>query len=88
VNRYGYNVRGLFIPYALANFFTLIIVLLGTVSYWRNGVLPERNFSNLVHAATAKPPIIHIHSRPEKINDARSFPGTARFLAWYRSLTK
>jgi hypothetical protein len=44
VNRYGYNARGLFIPYALANFFALISVLLGAVSYCRNGVLPDKKF--------------------------------------------
>jgi hypothetical protein len=59
VNRYGYNARGLFIPYALANFFTLITVLLGVVSYCRNGVLPDRKFKDIVEA-TSNPGIIHV----------------------------
>jgi hypothetical protein len=59
VNRYGYNARSLFIPYALANLFTLITVLLGVVSYHRDGVLPDRKFQDFVSAA-ADPRIIHV----------------------------
>ncbi|KAI9766942.1 MAG: hypothetical protein M1840_006239 [Geoglossum simile] len=51
VNRYGYNPHGLFIPYALANFFTLITVLLGIFSYLRSGVHPDKNIQDIVSAA-------------------------------------
>ncbi|KAH0538880.1 hypothetical protein FGG08_004536 [Glutinoglossum americanum] len=59
VNRYGYNPYGLFIPYALANLFTLITVLLGIVSYSHNGVLPDKKFQDIVSAAE-DPRIIHV----------------------------
>lgn len=51
VNRYGYLPYSLFIPYALANFFTLITVILGLVSFWRHGVFPDRRFQDIASAA-------------------------------------
>ncbi|KAI9767275.1 MAG: hypothetical protein M1839_004541 [Geoglossum umbratile] len=59
VNRYGYNPRGLFIPYALANLFTLITVLLGIFSYFRSGVHPDKKFQDIVSAAE-DPRVIHV----------------------------
>jgi hypothetical protein len=50
VNRYRYNAPGLFIPYALANLFTLFTILLAAISYWRHGVLPDRKFWDIVRA--------------------------------------
>lgn len=51
VNRYAYKPYGLFIPYALANLFTFIIVVLGLFSYKHHGVRPDRKFQDLVVAA-------------------------------------
>ncbi|CAN8101641.1 unnamed protein product [Discula destructiva] len=51
VNRYGYLPSSLFIPYALTNFFTLITVILGLVSFWRHGVLPDKKFQDIASAA-------------------------------------
>jgi hypothetical protein len=51
VNRYGYSAIGLFVPYALANLFAGIVVLLGLVSYFRHGVLPEKKFQDIASAA-------------------------------------
>jgi hypothetical protein len=59
INHYRYNACSLFIPYALANFFTLITVILSVVSYCRNGVLPDRKFQDIVSTA-ADPRIIHV----------------------------
>ncbi|ERF68831.1 hypothetical protein EPUS_06275 [Endocarpon pusillum Z07020] len=50
VNRYSYDPRDLFLPYAVANVSTLLIVLLGVVSYCRNGVLPNKKFGDIVIA--------------------------------------
>ncbi|KUI55607.1 hypothetical protein VP1G_02892 [Cytospora mali] len=51
VNRYGFMPNGLFIPYALANLFCLVTVVLGTVSYFRHGVLPDKKFQDIVSVA-------------------------------------
>lgn len=42
VNRYGYLPNNLFIPYGLANVFSLFTVILGLLSFWRHGVFPEK----------------------------------------------
>jgi hypothetical protein len=55
VNRYGYNPFGLFIPYGLANLFTFITVLLGLISYSRNGVFPTKKLQDIVSAAEFQP---------------------------------
>ncbi|RNJ53060.1 hypothetical protein D7B24_002402 [Verticillium nonalfalfae] len=47
VNRYGYLVLGLLIPYALANLFTLAVVLLGCYSYFKHGPMPGKSFSDV-----------------------------------------
>lgn len=51
VNRYGYLPYSLFIPYALANFFSLIIVILGLLSFCRHGVFPDKKFQDIASAA-------------------------------------
>ncbi|KUI64417.1 hypothetical protein VM1G_11206 [Cytospora mali] len=51
VNRCGYMPNGLFIPYALANLFCLVTVVLGTVSYSHHGVLPDKKFQDIVSVA-------------------------------------
>ncbi|KAI4941785.1 hypothetical protein J4E86_010296 [Alternaria arbusti] len=51
VNRYDYKVYGLFIPYALANAFAIICVILGLTSYVRDGAMPGKKMQDLVHAA-------------------------------------
>ncbi|KAG9195944.1 hypothetical protein G6011_01065 [Alternaria panax] len=51
VNRYDYKSYSLFLPYALANVFTLICVVLGLTSYVRDGAMPGKKMQDLVHAA-------------------------------------
>ncbi|KAH6622199.1 hypothetical protein C7974DRAFT_377797 [Boeremia exigua] len=51
VNRYSYKARGLFIPYALANFFTLLCVLIGAWSYVYDDVLPDKKIQDIIYAA-------------------------------------
>lgn len=50
MNRYDYKSHGLFVPYALANFFTLITVLVSLYSYKRDGVMANKNFQDIVSA--------------------------------------
>lgn len=50
MNRYRYNRRDLFLPYAVANLFSLVIVLLGLGSYSRHGVFPDRKFQDIIEA--------------------------------------
>jgi hypothetical protein len=51
VNRYSYHAIGLFVPYALANLFTLITVLVGSFSYLHDDVMPDKKFQDIVSAA-------------------------------------
>lgn len=51
VNRYAYKAHGLFIPYVLANVFSLLIVITGLWSYIRDGPMPDKKFQDLVSAA-------------------------------------
>ena len=51
VNRYGYSAAGLIAPYALEILLTLIIVMMGIVSYYRHGVLPDKKFSDILREA-------------------------------------
>lgn len=50
VNRYSYKPYGLFIPYALANIFTLLCVLLGAWSYVHDDVLPDKKIQEIIYA--------------------------------------
>jgi hypothetical protein len=58
VNRYGYSVTGLVIPYVLATSFTLVVVILGLTSYYQDGVLPDKMFSDIA-IASRNPEIVH-----------------------------
>src|SRR5438034_7764047 len=51
VNRYRYNPYGLFIPFALANVYTLATLLLGFLSAFRDGVFPGKKFGDIVRSA-------------------------------------
>ncbi|OCK93566.1 uncharacterized protein K441DRAFT_564791 [Cenococcum geophilum 1.58] len=59
VNRYDYKPYGLFIPYALANLFTLISVIFGIYSYIHDDVMPDKMFQDIVSAAE-DPMIVHL----------------------------
>jgi hypothetical protein len=59
VNRYSYQPYGLFIPYALANLFTFITVLIGIYSYIYDDVMPGKNFQDIVSAAE-NPAMVHL----------------------------
>jgi hypothetical protein len=50
VNRYDYKVYGLFIPYALANAFATICVILGLTSYVRDGAMPGKKLQDFLGA--------------------------------------
>jgi hypothetical protein len=50
VNRYNYKAYGLFIPYALANAFALVCVILGLTSYVRDGAMPGKKVQDYVQA--------------------------------------
>jgi hypothetical protein len=65
VNRYSYNREGLYIPYALANFLTLIAVAVALISYKMSGVQPDARFDNIVSAAE-NPALIYLVRNPEK----------------------
>jgi hypothetical protein len=51
VNRYSYKPYALFIPYLLANTFTLACLVVGMASYLRDGVLPGRKVQDIIYAA-------------------------------------
>jgi hypothetical protein len=51
VNRYGYNPTGLWIPYALACFFTAVTVVIGIITLIRHGVMPDTKFQDILSAA-------------------------------------
>jgi hypothetical protein len=50
VNRCGYLPLGLFLPYSLANFATLLAVVWGCFSFIRHGPLPGKSFSDVAKA--------------------------------------
>ncbi|RYN25391.1 hypothetical protein AA0115_g7678 [Alternaria tenuissima] len=50
VNRYNYKAYGLFVPYALANAFALVCVILGLTSYVRDGAMPGKKVQDYVQA--------------------------------------
>jgi hypothetical protein len=52
VNRYSYKAYGLFIPYALANLFTFLCVIIGTYSYIHDSVLPDKKIQEIIYAAS------------------------------------
>ncbi|CAO2649464.1 Nn.00g068490.m01.CDS01 [Neocucurbitaria sp. VM-36] len=60
VNRYSYKAYGLFIPYALANVFAFVCVVVGLVSYAHDGVLPGKKVQDIIYAARNPA----VHSRP------------------------
>ncbi|KAJ4352382.1 uncharacterized protein N0V89_007730 [Didymosphaeria variabile] len=59
VNRYAYKPDGLFVPYVLANVFSLVIVIIGLWSYLRDGPMPDKKFQDLVSAAEDSS-IVHV----------------------------
>jgi hypothetical protein len=59
VNRYAYQRHALFIPYALANVFAVIVVIVGFYSYIVDGVLADKKFQDIVSAAE-DPEIVHV----------------------------
>ena len=50
VNRYNYKAYGLFVPYALANAFALVCVILGLTSYVRDGAMPGKKVQDYLQA--------------------------------------
>ncbi|KAK0643772.1 hypothetical protein B0T16DRAFT_188695 [Cercophora newfieldiana] len=50
VNRYGYNPYALWIPYALASFFTLLTVSIGVIGFLTGGVKPGIKFQDVMAA--------------------------------------
>jgi len=67
VNRYDYQRPALFIPYALANVFALLVVIFGFYSYIVDGVLADKKFQDIVTAAE-DPEMVHvIMSRKQSI---------------------
>jgi hypothetical protein len=51
VNRYGYNVWGLFVPYAIATVFTALTVFMGVWSFYFWGKVPESRPQDFITAA-------------------------------------
>ena len=58
-NRYSYHAPGLFVPYILANVFTLVTVIIGLYSYIYDDVMPDKKFQDIVSAAE-DPTIVHV----------------------------
>jgi hypothetical protein len=52
VNRYGYIATSLFVPYALANLIAIITVVLGMLSFLRDGTFPDKTFQDIANAAS------------------------------------
>jgi len=59
VNRYAYKPWGLFLPYGLANAFSLIVVILGAYSFVHDGVMADKKFQDIV-AAAKDPEIVQV----------------------------
>ncbi|KAK0716023.1 hypothetical protein B0H67DRAFT_582234 [Lasiosphaeris hirsuta] len=70
VNRYTY---GIWIPYGLACFFTLITVVIGIVTFLRHGAMPSNKFQDILAAADMN--VIRI----ARAEDSRSRSITAEF---------
>lgn len=51
VNRYGYIATSLFIPYVLANLIAMTAVVLGMMSFLRDGTFPDKTFQDIANAA-------------------------------------
>ncbi|KAH6959760.1 hypothetical protein BKA56DRAFT_533090 [Ilyonectria sp. MPI-CAGE-AT-0026] len=51
VNRYGYIATSLFIPYVLANLIAITAVVLGMMSFLRDGTFPDKPFQDIANAA-------------------------------------
>ncbi|KAF2690445.1 hypothetical protein K458DRAFT_328836 [Lentithecium fluviatile CBS 122367] len=70
VNRYAYKSYGLVLPYALANAFTLVIVIIALYSYMDDGVMADKKFQDILRAAE-DPAIVHLtRSRKSSITVA------------------
>ena len=54
VNRYGYSKPGLFIPYVLACIFTTATVVIGLIVIWKDGIMPDKNFQNILSVADSE----------------------------------
>jgi len=54
VNRYSYNLYGLWVPYALASFFTLLAVIIGIITFSTDGVKPGIKFQDVMAAVERK----------------------------------
>ncbi|KAJ4175882.1 hypothetical protein NW767_015638 [Fusarium falciforme] len=52
VNRYGYIATSLFVPYALANLIAIMAVVLGMMSFLRDGTFPDKTFQDIANAAS------------------------------------
>ena len=63
VNRYGYLHLGLFLPYCLASFFTLLAVIWGCYLYLRYGAMPAKSFSDVAMATRDQAIIAHLGER-------------------------
>ena len=59
MNRYAYKAHGLFIPYALANTFAFLVVLVGIYSCIFDGPMANKKFQDIVSAAE-DPEIVHV----------------------------
>ncbi|KAJ2898506.1 hypothetical protein MKZ38_003856 [Zalerion maritima] len=51
VNCYGCSCAGLFVPYALSNSLTFVIVVLGLFSSLKDGVMPDKKFQDIIVTA-------------------------------------
>jgi hypothetical protein len=50
VNRYSLQPVGLFVPYGLANLLSFVVMVMAIVSYYSNGVYPDKGRATLVSA--------------------------------------
>ncbi|KAK3343627.1 hypothetical protein B0T25DRAFT_614805 [Lasiosphaeria hispida] len=73
VNRYTYNPYGIWIPYGLACFFTLITNVIGIVTFLKHGAMPSNKFQDILAAADMN--VIRI----ARAEDSRSRSITAEF---------
>ncbi|KAK0737327.1 hypothetical protein B0T21DRAFT_364905 [Apiosordaria backusii] len=63
VNRYGYDRRGLWIPYGLACAFTCVTIIIGMVMFARHGVMPGNKFQDILAAADSN--VIQVARSPD-----------------------
>ena len=78
VNRYGYNLYGLVIPYVLGNVLALVAVSFSMISFWFHGVNPDKSFQDIVSAA-GNPEIIHVVRNKKRSMSATTVDGQ---LVW------